>query len=102
MSDPDASAERPAPDASQLQDDLTKFASDLRAFGESIGAVPSGQTRVISPGTARLVFFGVLAVAGLLSWWAWGNWQSLLFTVGPIVWIFRSGRRWQKSRHGRS
>jgi hypothetical protein len=102
VSDPDPPIARPAPDAGQLHDDLTKFGSDLRAVGESIGAVPPGQTRVISPRTARIVFFGLLAAGGLLSWWAWRHWQSLLFTVGPIVWIFARGRRWQKSRDGRS
>ena len=68
------------------------------ALGEQIGALPPGEPKAVSPRRATAVFLVVLAIALLLSWWAWAHWYSVLITALTVLWIFRSGRRWSKRR----
>jgi hypothetical protein len=80
-----------------ISEQLAKTASDLRALGEELGAIPAGsRPKTVSPATARITFLAVVAVAALASWFIWNHWHSLLAAVAPIIWIFVRGWRWHR------
>jgi hypothetical protein len=85
----------PIPD--EIAPQLAKTAADLRALGEQLGAIPPGSAApTVSQRQAKLVFVGVVAVAGLAAWFIWGHWHSVIAATAPLIWIFAHGWRWRR------
>jgi hypothetical protein len=95
-------AETPPPsDPPEISAQLEKTAADLRTLAEELGAIPVG-SKPISPRTARLTLVAVVCLAGLVSWFIWNHWHSLLAATAPVIWIFVHGWRWRRRAQQRA
>jgi hypothetical protein len=92
--------EKPSPihaKPDEIASQLEKTAADLRVLGEQVGAIPPGSSaKAVSQRQATIVFVGVVVVAGLVAWFIWDHWHSLLAATAPLVWIFAHGWRWRR------